>query len=262
MFVEDDHSVLPSCSYGKFCGILARIILLQSKLWNKFITTTKLTMRIKEKLSDFASVIFAVLIIGIWITGAIHGTKKHDASPFSSNFYSCWYYGVEAMWHKTNFKDLNDNIRVITMFMVQNPNEMATKDLLEHNESKKEIKKILDKYDNTETAYMKAGVNSFISLSASLQNDIVDGMVLYNNTGIFEFKLSEKTKKINKECSQYGLEDDVQKGIQFVEDSFKAKATNEVASVNGKLFDETAFREKTTRKNKELETIAKDLFSE
>ena len=78
-------------------------------------------MNLKEKLNDALVYIIPILLIGLWIIGAFHGKKKHNIDPFSSSFFVCWYYGLETLWHKTDFNELNDDIKVAAFLIMQKP---------------------------------------------------------------------------------------------------------------------------------------------
>ena len=75
----------------------------------------------KEKLKDASAYIVPILLIGLWVLGAFHGKKKHNVDPFSSTFFVCWYYGLETIWHKTDYKELNDDIKVVAYLIMQKP---------------------------------------------------------------------------------------------------------------------------------------------
>ena len=166
-------------------------------------------MNIKEKISDAFTYVISILLIGLWILGAFHGSEKHNVNPFSSNFCVCWYYGLETIWHKTNYNELNDNVKVAAYLVMQQHNNFDAAEQLKFNETKKDLVKIIETLDKKEIIYMKTGTICFADYLASYINDMINASIIYKNSKNLELIYSENTKSLSEKCKTYGLETEI-----------------------------------------------------
>ncbi len=222
-------------------------------------------MNLKEKLNDALVYIIPILLIGLWVIGAFHGKKKHNIDPFSSSFFVCWYYGLETMWHKTDFNELNDDIKVAAFLIMQKPTGIDAKEQLDFNETKKDLKKVLENLDKKETDYVKLGVNTFVEFMASLQDDMIDGCLKYKVTKTFDLDMNEKTKKLSKKCSSFGLDKEMKEWeteLDKMKSNLKEKAESNSQIFDESLLDEKKLKDDATKKNNAIKLTVKEIFGE
>jgi hypothetical protein len=221
-------------------------------------------MNIKEKLSNASSYIIPILLIGLWIVGAFHGKKKHNIDPFSSNFFVCWYYGLETMWHKTDYSELNDNIKVIAYLIMQKPSGIEAKEQLEFNETKKDLKKVLEKLDTKELDYIKAGTQTFVDFMTSYQDDIIKAFLNYKTSKIFNLKFSYKTIKLSEKCTKYGLDKEMNNfkvEMEKIKTNLKEKLESGAETFDESLIDEKKIKDVATQKINSMNSTVKEIFS-
>jgi hypothetical protein len=222
-------------------------------------------MNIKEKLSNASSYIIPILLIGLWIVGAFHGKKKHNIDPFSSNFFVCWYYGLETMWHKTDYSELNDNIKVVAYLIMQKPSGIEAKEQLEFNETKKDLKKVLEKLDTKELDYIKAGTKTFVDFMTLYQDDIIKAFLNYKTSKIFDLKFSDKTIKLSEKCSKYGLDKEMNNfkvEMEKIKTNLKEKLEGGAENFDESLIDEKKIKDVATQKINSMNSTVKEIFSE
>lgn len=222
-------------------------------------------MNIKKTLSDSAGFIIPALLIGLWILGAFHGKKKHNVDPFSSNFFVCWYYGLEVMWHKIDYKELNDDVKVAVFLIMSKPDNLDAKAQLEFNETKKDFKKVIDKLDKKELNYVKAGTNTFVDYTASIQKDMVKAFLDFKATKQFNATQSENSIALSKKCSSYGLDkemQDVKTGLDELTKTFKEKYESDSESFDESLIDEEKMKKEMTQKFESIKKTFQEIFNE
>lgn len=222
-------------------------------------------MNLKKSLSDASGYLIPILLIGLWIVGAFHGKKKHNVDPFSANFFVCWYYGLETMWHKTDYKELNDDIKVATFLIMQKPNGIDAKQQLEFNETKKDLKKVLAKLDTKEINYIKSGVDAFVKFMASFQNDMINGFLNYKTTKILDLNYSEQTRSLAKKCSSLGLDKemkDMDIELEKIKSSLKEKLESNSQNFDESILDEKKLRDEAGQKINVINTTVKEIFNE
>lgn len=222
-------------------------------------------IKLKNILANILPILIPVLLIGLWILGAVHGKKKHNVDPFSSNFFVCWYYGFETFWHKTDYKELNDDIKVAAYLIMQKPTGIDAKEQLDFNETKKELKKVLEKLDNKETDYVKSGVNTFVEFMASFQDDMINALLNFKTTKVFDISVSEKTKSLSKKCSSFGLDKemkDMETELEKMKSTFKEKQENNSQPFDESLIDEKKLKDEAVQKTNAINLTVKEIFSE
>lgn len=197
-------------------------------------------MNIKKTLSDSATFLIPALLIGLWILGAFHGKKKHNVDPFSSNFFVCWYYGAETFWHKTDYTELNDNVRVAIYLLMANTQTIDPKEQLEFNQAKKDFKKVLENLDSKEISYIKKGTETYLAFKDDFENQCYNAFLDYQQTKNFNLKQSDKSIQLTKELSTYGLEKEMKEvtdGIENVSKQIKEKIETNPNYVDEILLD-------------------------
>ncbi len=217
----------------------------------------------KKIIGDLVSWIIPSLLIGLFIVGAIHGKKKHNVDPFSANFFVCWYYGIETVWHKTDFKELNDDIKVVVFLIMTKPVNSDAKDQLEFNETKKDIKKVIEKLDSKELEYVKSGVTTFIDYTASFQQDMIDGMMQFKQTQKMNISLSKKTNSLAKKCTDFGLEkemNELKSAIEKFSLSIKEKMENNPYSIDKTLIQEDVMKAEMKMKSMDIKNTYMEIF--
>lgn len=222
-------------------------------------------MNLKEKLSDASVYIIPILLIGLWIVGAFHGKKKHNVDPFSSNFFVCWYYGLETLWHKTDYKELNDNIKVVAYLIMQKPIGIDAREQLEFNETKKDLKKVLEKLDTKEMDYVKAGTKTFVDFIASFQDDMINTFLNYKTSKIFDLKFSDKTTKLSEQANTYGLDkeiNDMKGEMEKLEINLNEKMEDGSETFDESLIDEKKMKDDATQKLNAINSTVKEIFAE
>jgi len=222
-------------------------------------------MNIKKVLGDSASFLVPALVIGLWILGAFHGKKKHNIDPFSSNFLVCWYYGLEVIWHKTDYKELNDDVKVAVFLIISKPDTFDPKAQLEFNESKKDFKKVIDKLDKKELAYVKDGTNMFINYISAFQKDMIETFANYKTSRQFTPTESDNTKRIYKKCLTYGLEKEMQELKRSLDDftnNFKDKLETGSEDIDESLIDEEKIRLEVSKKAVDIKKTFQEIFNE
>lgn len=222
-------------------------------------------MSIKEKLNDASVYIIPILLIGLWIVGAFHGKKKHNIDPFSSNFFVCWYYGLETMWHKTDYKELNDDIKVIAYLIMQKPNGIDAKEQLEFNETKKDLKKVLANLDTKEIDYVKAGTKTFVDFMASFQEDMIKAFVDYKTTKTLDLKFSDNTIKLAETCTSYGLGEEMngmKVEMEKMKTTLKEKMESGSETFDESLIDEKIMKEDASQKLNAINLTVKEIFAD
>lgn len=193
-------------------------------------------MSLKEKLSNASLYIIPILLIGLWIIGAFHGKKKHNVDLFSSSFFVCWYYGLETMWHKTDYKELNDNVRVAIYLLMANTQTIDPKEQLEFNQSKKDFKKVLENLDSKEIGYIKKGTETYLAFKDDFENQCYNAFLNYQETKNFILKQSDKSIQLTKELSTYGLEKEMKEATDGIENV--SKQIKEKIEANPNYIDE------------------------
>jgi hypothetical protein len=222
-------------------------------------------MNVKDKLSDASGYLIPILLVGLWIVGAFHGNKKHNVDPFSSNFIVCWYYGLETMWHKTDYKELNDDIKVVAYLIMQKPRGIDAKEQLKFNENKKDLKKVLQKLNTKEMDYVKAGTIAYLDLLASFQDDLINALLDYKTSKILDYKFSYKTTKLSGKCNKYGLDketNDLKVEMEKLKSSLKEKIEGGKEIFDESLIDEKKIKDDATQLLNDIDSTVKEIFSE
>lgn len=222
-------------------------------------------MKIKNILEQVGAFVVPAIIIGVWILGAFHGSKKHNTDPFSESFFVCWYYGLETMWHKTDFTELKENVQVGTFLIMQKPDGFNAKEQLEYNETKKKFKKILTKLDQKEKDYVHAGVNSFVDYMESFQKDMIEALLSYKQSRIMNLNFSQATLSKSQKCSSFGLGKemkDMENELDKIRANLKSNIANDPKAFDENLMDEQKMKQESINKIEVIKTTVKEIFTE
>jgi hypothetical protein len=173
-------------------------------------------MNAKRILSNVGWSLIPIVVIGFWILGALHGKKKHGIKPLSDNFLVCWYYGIEQFWHKIDYDELRDEVKVAVFLLSSKPTGMDARGQIEFNESKREFRRSLSKLSKKELSYVKEGVEAFLNYMESFQKNIYESTIAFKTTHRFEYIESEESKLLLEKSADYGLSeqvDEIKNGI-------------------------------------------------
>ncbi|MEO7310717.1 MAG: hypothetical protein ABIX01_09975 [Chitinophagaceae bacterium] len=221
--------------------------------------------KLKNILGNILPILIPVLLIGLWILGAVHGKKKHNVDPFSANFFVCWYYGLETFWHKLDYKELNDDIKVAAYLIMQKPTGIDAKEQLDFNETKKGLKEVLEKLDSKETDYVKSGVNTFVEFMSSIQDDIINALLNYKTAKIFDISVSDKTKSLSKKCASFGLEKEMKEmetELEKIKNTFNEKLEGNSQHFDESLIDEKKLKDEAVQKTSVINLTVREIFGE
>ena len=159
-----------------------------------------------------------IIFFGVFIIGAIHGYKKHNVQPFSDSFYYSWYYGIETLWHKTDYKKLNDRVREAIYLTIAKPKSINPRELIDYNKTKEDFQTTIENLDKKEKEYINNGVSTFIDYMHSFQIDLLNTAIKFKETKIINMTQSEKTNTLSKKCLEYGLEKEI-KDIELAKET-------------------------------------------
>ena len=193
-------------------------------------------MYFKENLLSFKTFLMWAAFIALWISGCNHAKKKHDLNLTSAYFLISWYYGLERFWHKTDYVELNDNVRVAIYIMMSHNQTIDPQKQMELNEAKKKFKTVLETYDAEEIKYIKEGTEAYMLLKNDFENQGLKTFTKYQQTGIFEFTPSNSSVILTKKLSTYGLEEEM-KNIVAEEKKFYEEMKEKI-EINSNLLDE------------------------
>lgn len=172
---------------------------------------------LKERLQNSFPGIITVLVIAIWIVGAVHGTKKHNAKIFTDDFLYCWYYGIEGFFHKSDYAELNDLVKSTSMFIVENNMSSDTESTLKNQTNKKLVIKSLSNLSNKEKLYVKNGVVIFKDWFANSCRDFANTINTFNNNPNLNVTFSPVTSSLYKKGEEYNLTkimDEINSGME------------------------------------------------
>jgi hypothetical protein len=203
-----------------------------------------------------------IVVIGLWIFGTAHGLKKHDNFRPIEDFYTSWYYGIEFFWHKTDYKQLNDEVATAS-YLVMSKSEDA-KEQQDHNETKRKFKKGLKRYTDKEIDYIKSGVSTFMKFAHSWQNDFVAAISRYNYTKEFKIIKTDSTVNLEKQCLTYDLQDPID-GFNKMSNQYSSllKVSVEKAMQDPllkELFNEQKIKDNLIRERLKQKEIFETLF--
>lgn len=146
-----------------------------------------------------------LIIFGIWILGAFHGSKKHQVDPLSaSGSISSFYYGLEMFWHKADYEKMNEYIRAITHFAMSEPEYDQGIESVDFALYRDKLQKKIKSFTKEELEYIKLGTNHYLnSLSAiklDLKNQVDKGISRDD-----KLNLSKSTQESIDKGDMYGL---------------------------------------------------------
>lgn len=222
-------------------------------------------MNNRKSLSRVLTFIIPALIIGLWVLGAFHAKKKHNINPLSSDFFVCWYYGLEIMWHQTDYKELNDEIKTAALLIMAEKNNVDPLAQPKINERIIKFKKSISKLDKKEFAYVKKGANTFVEYLASLQQDMINAVIDFKETREFTVSESDNSIRLSKECSSYGLEDQIQQlkdEMSEITKRFNEQIDNNSDEIDESLIDEEKLKVEGTEKFKDIIKAFEEIFNE
>ena len=136
----------------------------------------------KEKITNIVTTSLTVLLILVWIIGAFHGNKKHNLDPFSNRFYFCWYYGIESVWHKTDFNELNNEIKIASRLILENSSELNSSEMILQTDTKLKLRKLLKNLDTKELNYVMDGTRSILTFMKFVQSDMIQSVANFRET--------------------------------------------------------------------------------
>ena len=169
------------------------------------------------------------------------------------------------MWHKIDYKELNDDIKVAAFLIIGKPDGIDAKEQLEFNETKKEFKQILEKLSSKEINYVKSGVNTFVEYMESFQDDMINGFLNYKIAKRFDLSFSDKTINLSKKCSSLGLDKemkDMETDLEKLKAKLKEKQETNSGDFDESLLDEQKLRSEGGQKIKLIKSTVKEIFSE
>jgi len=134
---------------------------------------------------------------------------------------------VEYFWHKPNYDELNENIKLGTLILLTDDSNFNYSKRLEFIQSKKGFKKILKKLDTDEVEYVKKGVTSYFNFVESIQKDFFNNL---KSTNSLKFKESPATIEKGKECITYNLKKEIHK-VRLGFQKIKTSSLNEYQTI-------------------------------
>ena len=221
-------------------------------------------MYIKDKLSSVAAYILPIAFIALWINGCNHGQKKHNIDPWSSNFFVCWYYGAEKFWHKTDYTELNDNVRVAIYLLMANIQTIDPKEQLEFNQAKKDFKKVLANCDSKEIEYIKDGTKTYLAFKNDFENQCFQAFVNYPKTQRFDLKQSDSSILLTKKLSTFGLEKEMKEltdGIENISTQIKEKLEANPNYIDETLLEKAKLEDNVKKGIEARQKIFDELFN-
>jgi hypothetical protein len=165
-------------------------------------------MKFINKIGDFFTFLSVVFLVGIWLNGAYHGSRRHSVEPFDFGFgfLECFYFGVERFWHPINEGELNDYIKLSTSIIINSEPSLNTNQTLEIVKSKKTLSKYLSKSTKEEYSYIKDGTYSFLMYLKFRHKDLLQEL---NSRKKISLKTSKTTQYYSKLSCKKGMRSEI-----------------------------------------------------
>lgn len=164
-----------------------------------------MTNSFKERVQNAFPGIITVLVISIWIIGAVHGTKKHNAKIFTDDFLYCWYYGIESFFHKSDFGELNDLVKSTSMYIVENNMSSDAETSLKNQANKKILMNSLSNLNDKEKLYVRDGVVIFKDWFSNSCRDFANTINTFDSNPNLNVTFSTITTHLYKKGEEYKL---------------------------------------------------------
>ena len=223
-----------------------------------------------KKIGAFLGPVFSTIIsIGVtflYFAGLVHSYKQHSTKDFIASV--CLppftvYRGAEMFWHKKENKDLNDGVKSAVYLIMSKPIDMDAKAQLDFSESKARFKNLIKNLDQSDLKYIKAATTAFVDFIASFQYDLISAVAELKQSKNFNFHQSEKSLALGKKCSSYGLEQEVvkfQNEIEQIESGFKKRMEVDSTTIDNALLDTDKMKIDIDKQIKETQSVYDDIF--
>lgn len=231
-----------------------------------------------KKISTFLGPVFTTIIslavTFLYFAGLVHSFKKHSTKDFIASVALppfTIYRGAEMFWHKdktiktkATTAYLNEGIQTAVNLI------MSTKSLYDGQpdpdflKSRTEFQEILKKLNQPDLKYMKEGTISFIDYVASVQYDLIEATENLKKSKEFKFHQSEKSLALGKKCSSHGLELEIIKmknQMEQIESGFQESLIQGQVSNDSELLNTNNMKAEFDQQIGELRSVCEDLFN-
>ena len=228
----------------------------------------------KDTLTSLLLGLLYIIGIGDYGIGVVHSFNKHgigDGIIGMVAFPWAMYRGVEYWWHD-DYADVDWDKRLKTdmlnsVYFINEGNNSEANQFQLNEDIEKFSSKIKD-YPSEKKQFLIDGTRKYIQYSQSMAKDMMNSFNKYFTTENFDIVFSAKTKALEKDLTDYKLQEDIaiaKKGIEEINNQMKENISKDTVDVDFEKMKsdyESSFKLLLEKQEFDFKRIFKALFDE